>query len=139
MAGLGIPRDLTQAVRWYASAADQGEPLAQNDLGMLYKLGGGVPKNPSMALDLFKKAAAQCEAEAQFNIGLLYLIGVDGPADYVKAYAWFEVAAKSSNDETRRQAEGKVAFVALKLDSQQIAEAQRVAQANMPSCSAQTQ
>ena len=34
--GLGVKADLQEAVRWYESAAKQGNPDAQKNLGMLY-------------------------------------------------------------------------------------------------------
>jgi len=34
--GIGLPRDPAEAAHWYRRAADQGNPLAQNNLGVLY-------------------------------------------------------------------------------------------------------
>ena len=43
--GEGIPQNLSEALKWYRKAADQGHAKAQNDLGVLYYEGEGVPKN----------------------------------------------------------------------------------------------
>ena len=34
--GLGVKRDIRQAIKWYASAADQGHPGASFALGLMY-------------------------------------------------------------------------------------------------------
>ena len=43
--GLGVVPDYKPAVKWYKLAAEQGNPLAQYNLGRLYYLGKGVPEN----------------------------------------------------------------------------------------------
>jgi TPR repeat protein len=45
----------TDAARWYRNAADQGDPAAQNNLGIMYKDGQGVPQDYAEALRLFSK------------------------------------------------------------------------------------
>src|ERR1700739_3141167 len=37
--GLGVEKDLYEAVRWYRMAANSGNPSAQNNLGYLYATG----------------------------------------------------------------------------------------------------
>ncbi len=41
----GVPRDYTQAAKWYRMAAKQGDAWAQNNLGGMYARGEGVPRN----------------------------------------------------------------------------------------------
>ena len=43
--GLGVPRDQTQAAAWYSKAADQGHPVAQYNLGVIYERGQGVTQD----------------------------------------------------------------------------------------------
>ena len=43
--GLGVVPNYQPAVKWYTLAAEQGDPLAQYNLGRLYYLGKGVPEN----------------------------------------------------------------------------------------------
>ena len=43
--GLGVVPDYQPAVKWYTLAAEQGNALAQYNLGRLYYLGKGVPEN----------------------------------------------------------------------------------------------
>lgn len=41
--GDSVRHDLTEAVRWYRMAAEQGDPYGQNNLGSMYFNGMGVP------------------------------------------------------------------------------------------------
>lgn len=47
--GEGVLRDLREAVRWYALAADQGHADAQCNLGWCYYRGEGVAKDETEA------------------------------------------------------------------------------------------
>ena len=62
--GQGVPQDDEQAVKWYALAADQGEPYAQNSLGLMYKAGYGVPQDDVIAYKWLNLAAQQGHAGA---------------------------------------------------------------------------
>ena len=43
--GRGVPKDYTEARKWYRKAADQGHAEAQYKLGLMYAAAGqGVPK-----------------------------------------------------------------------------------------------
>jgi TPR repeat protein len=41
--GRGVEKNSKQAAVWYRKAADQGDPRAQYDLGVMYEYGNGVP------------------------------------------------------------------------------------------------
>src|SRR4051794_7295788 len=43
-------QDRTEAARWYQLAAEQGEAVAQNNLGSFYQYGLGVPTNFNKAV-----------------------------------------------------------------------------------------
>jgi uncharacterized protein len=47
--GHGVPQDPAQAALWYRKAGDQGNALAQANLGLMYEHGYGVPKDPVLA------------------------------------------------------------------------------------------
>ena len=55
--GLGVERDLKQAVQWYRKAADQGYSSAQFHLGLMYAHGLGVEKDEKKAIEWYRKAA----------------------------------------------------------------------------------
>ena len=41
-AGEGIREDNVEAIKWYSLSADQGNPIAQNNLGAMYYAGEGA-------------------------------------------------------------------------------------------------
>jgi len=66
--GLVLPRNFTDAVYWYRSAAEQGYPGAQTNLGIMYARGQGVATNRKTAIEWFQKAANQGDNVAQRNL-----------------------------------------------------------------------
>ncbi|MDR2695515.1 MAG: sel1 repeat family protein [Deltaproteobacteria bacterium] len=77
------------------SAAEQGDAVAQNDLGVKYSYGhGGVPRDYAKAAQLFRKAAEQGLMMAQHNLGAMYATGRGVPQDYAKTVHWWEKAAE---------------------------------------------
>jgi TPR repeat protein len=56
--GEGVPRDYTEAVKWYRLAAAQGDAFAQFNLGVMYSKGDGVPQDYVQAHKWFTLAAA---------------------------------------------------------------------------------
>ena len=57
--GLGVPKDLAEALRLYKSAAEQGEFLAQIELGRIFSRGLSVTVDPHAALRRYSAAVAQ--------------------------------------------------------------------------------
>jgi TPR repeat protein len=43
--GEGVPKNYSEAVKWYHRAADQGNADAQSHLGLMYAAGEGVPRD----------------------------------------------------------------------------------------------
>ena len=52
-----LHKEAQDAVLWFRSRADRGDPQSQYALGLLYARGIGVPQNHSKAIDLLGKAA----------------------------------------------------------------------------------
>lgn len=57
--GRGVKQDDAIALSWYRKAADQGDALAQYNLGAAYAHGSGVKEDRTEALKWFGKSAAQ--------------------------------------------------------------------------------
>ena len=74
--------------------AEEGNVIAQNRLGLFYKVGKGVPQNYGQAKRWFEEAAKQGHAEAQINLGMLYLQGDAPPQSSQMALFWFSRAAE---------------------------------------------
>ena len=63
--------DYSTAMRLRKEAANQGNPDAQNNLGLMYRTGEGVPQDDAEAVKWFRLAAEQGDAEAQSNLAAL--------------------------------------------------------------------
>jgi TPR repeat protein len=85
--------DYAEALHRNRIAADQGNAIAQANLGRMYQSGEGVPLDLAEALRWFRLSAAQGNAPAQAEIGLAYVEGDVVTQDYVIAMRWFRLAA----------------------------------------------
>ena len=83
-----------QAVYWYQKAAEQGNVVAQFNLGVMYDEGSGVPQDGKQAVYWYQKAAEQGYLGAQYNLGLMYENGRGVPKDDKQAVYWFQKAAE---------------------------------------------
>lgn len=95
------------ALREWRPLAEQGDALAQYNLGVLYRKGRGVPQDDVQARQWYAKAAAQGQAKAQYNLGTLYFNGEGVPKDYQQALRWFRLAA----DQGEAVAQTKIAIM----------------------------
>lgn len=102
--GRDVPKDKTEAVRWYRLAAMQGDTFAQNALGDNYWEGTGVPKDDTEAARWWRLAAAQGFAPAQHSLGKILSGGGQGvPTDKTQAYMWLTLSAAQGDEEAGRQ------------------------------------
>ena len=65
MIGLGVPRKLTEAARWYRRVADHGVVAAQIVVGTMYADGNGVPQDYVRAHMWFNPATARGNEHAR--------------------------------------------------------------------------
>ena len=100
MAG-GVPQDEAEAVRWYRLAAEQGNAIAQFNLGVRYDVGRGVPLDDTEAVRWYRLAAEQGVAIAQLNLGLMYGNGEGVLKDSVLAHMWLNIADANGNAAAR--------------------------------------
>jgi TPR repeat protein len=104
----GLPKDRRQelphdysleAIQRARLAADNGDPIAQNKVGLEFVFGPELSRNQEEGCKLLRRAAEQGYAEAQFNLGnLYYSMSVRHPNPEVsdariEAYRWFHLAA----------------------------------------------
>ena len=92
----GVPQDDAQAAYWYRKAAEQGDAVAQNNLGGLYAHGQGVPQDYAQAAVWYRKAAEQGYAVAQYALGVFYSHGQGVPHDDAQAAFWWRKAAEQN-------------------------------------------
>ena len=57
--GIGVSENDIEAVKWYRKAAEQGLPVAQHNLGMMYYNGEGVEEDEVEAYAWFLLAKAR--------------------------------------------------------------------------------
>ena len=120
--------DYATAVRLFRLAADQGDAIAQQYLGVMYIDGEGVPQNYAEAFKWYRLAADQSIANAQLCLGSMYATGKGVPQDYVRAHMWFNLSAAQGNE----NAENARDNIAKRLTPAQIAEAQKLAREWQP-------
>ncbi len=102
--GRDVPKDKTEAVRWYRLAATQGDAFAQNALGDNYWEGTGVPKDDTQATRWWRLAAAQGFSPAQHSLGKILSGGGQGVrTDKPQAYMWLALSAAQGDEEAGRQ------------------------------------
>ena len=77
--------------------AEQGDAVAQIDLGWMYYEGDGVPQDIVEAAKWFRKAAEQGKDSAQAVLGEMYRKGEGVPQDYAEAVKWFRKAAEQGD------------------------------------------
>ena len=124
--GQGVPLDDVEAVRLYRLAASQDDPEGISNLASMLLKGRGVPRDPDQALELFAKAASRGYSVAQNNLAIMYANGAAGKPDYVKAYAWLDLAAAEiSNASELRDKLAKVMTPVQLTEARQLAEQRR--------------
>jgi len=89
--------DYGQALSAWRPLAAQGNPTAQNNLGIMYLDGKGVPRNTDEAVRYLSLSAAAGSPQGQNNLGGLYRDGKGLPRDYAKAAQWFAASASQGN------------------------------------------
>ena len=63
-----VEKSFEEAAKWYRLAADQGNPDAQLNLGLMYEYGRGVEKSYEEAAKWYRLAADQGNPDAKKNI-----------------------------------------------------------------------
>ena len=81
-------------------AAENGDAIAQVNLGLMYNTGEkdyGVPKNDAEALKWFRLAAEQGYAQGQNDLGNMYREGEGVPKNDAEAAKWYKLAAEQGH------------------------------------------
>jgi TPR repeat protein len=91
--GQGVSIDLTEAVKYYKLAADQGYAAAQNNYGYCLQQGKGISINLTEAVHYFKLAADRGDIVAQYNLGMTLRDHSTTPMDLTRAADFLEQAA----------------------------------------------
>ena len=89
-----VKKDMSEAIKWYRKAAEQGHPDAAYFVGVAYLTGDGVKKDKEEALKWFFFAAERGSATSEFLIGKYYEFG---KKDLSEALKWYRRAARHGN------------------------------------------
>ncbi len=89
--------DVNQAIAWYTKAAEQGQGVAQSNLGDLFNDGKWGTQNFSTAFFWFQKAANNGIPNAQNNLGIAYAKGQGVAQNMEQARLWFTRAKANGN------------------------------------------
>jgi TPR repeat protein len=99
--GRGVPKDNEKAFYYFTQAAEEGDPLADNELGYMYAAGKGTPRNNEKAFFHYQRAARHGLASAQYSLGMLYLNGIGTPRNKSLAMDMFNESAKAGFEPAR--------------------------------------
>lgn len=86
---LDVPGDDQQAALWLQKSAEQGNVIAQVELGVVFD----KMQDYTQALIWYRKAAESGQPRAEYNLGLAYQNGEAVPKDMTQAIAWYRKAA----------------------------------------------
>ena len=86
-------KDYVTAAKLMRVAADQGNSVAQYELGVMYDEGRGVIQDYKESVRWYRLSADQGDAGAQYNLGVSYEKGQGVTQDYKEAVKWYRLAA----------------------------------------------
>ena len=95
--------DYATALAEWQPLAEQGQAVAQYQLGLLYANGKGATKDDAKARQWYEKAAVQGHTEAQVNLGVMLMYARGGQQDYKMAVYYLRQAANQGNDLAQRK------------------------------------
>ena len=119
------------ALAW-RSLAEQGDPMAQFNMGLLHETGRGAAGESFQAAVWYERAARQGVAAAQYNLAVLYQAGRGVPEDARRALYWLEVAARHAEGRARSRAIEAAAQLVPLLSEESAAAARAEARAFSP-------
>ena len=73
-------------------AAEQGNPIAQANLGAAYGAGRGIEQNWELSTKWYRLSAEQGFPLGLSNLGVAYMNGQGVQRDFVEAYKWLTLA-----------------------------------------------
>jgi len=117
-----------QRDQWEARA-QQGDPKAQRQLGMMYYLGQGMDPDYDLANEWLSKAANQGDDVGQLTLGVMYVEGQGVSSSNVQAHMWLSLSAQQGNESAQYRLERLVPD----MSQEEIAEAEQLAEDWKPS------
>ena len=92
--GIGVERDIAEALRWYERAAEHGDGYALWRLGIAHVEGGpGRAVDPVRAVDYFRDAIEAGNGDALVSMAVMYASGSGVDQDLGQALAYYRRGA----------------------------------------------
>jgi localization factor PodJL len=101
----GVSKDIVEARRLTALAAQGGDPSAMYNYASYLYNGDGGAKDPTSAVVWFRKAAEQGIVNSQYNLAQLYETGHGVAQNLGEAYKWYLVAASAGDTQAKENAD----------------------------------
>lgn len=98
--------DYDTALRILRPLAENGDPVAQLNLGVMYRRGHGVERDEARGLELYRLSAEQGFAGGQHNLGAVLLNSAKTPEERVAAVKFFKLAADQGNEPSAEVLDG---------------------------------
>lgn len=96
--GIGVERDIDQALHWYQKSAEQGVPEAQFNLAHLLV---AEELSAVSAAEWMHKAAAQGMTDAEYLMGVIYAEGIGVEMNRDEARRWLQKAVAKGHVEAK--------------------------------------
>lgn len=87
----------------FNSAAHQGNAVALNKLGEMYKKGLGIEQDNRAAFRCYKQSAKQGNADGQYHLGVAYLKGHGVERNEKRAFEYIELSANQGHPDAQSQ------------------------------------
>jgi len=97
--GIGVEKNINEAVAWYRKAADAGNVDAMLNIGSRYMNGIDVRKDMREALAWYRKAADAGNVDAIVNLGVCYHEGTGVKQNIDKAIKYYQKANELGNSD----------------------------------------
>jgi len=124
--------DYGGAAQLWRPLAEEGDAMAQFNMGLLHETGRGGVEDPAAAAAWYVRAALQGATAAQYNLAVLHQSGRGLPQDDIEALYWLEVAARDGEGAAREQAADAAARLAETLGAEEVNAARARAAAFAP-------
>lgn len=86
--GVCVPKDVEQGMYYMRAAAQQGVPVALEQLGRYYAQGVILQQDKERAIPYLREAAALGNVRARIQLAQLLIADNGSPLDYEDAYRW---------------------------------------------------
>lgn len=94
--GIGVSRDLAEALKWYRKSADQGLAAGEYAAGLMFALGLGTQQDKSLGSLYLRRSAEHGLPPGQFVWATCLQFGFAGETNLTEALRWHGIAASNN-------------------------------------------